>query len=223
MFFGGSKEETRVEVDGVDADSNILGYNLTVVLTDGTGTDSVTVVVPEQETTDLEVVRKIELGSDFLAGRKITDIKVGETPVDAYAADADTIIVKTDLINEEGLTMTVTYDAETALSPVMGVETKKVDGTITAYAKAPAAKRFGVVMYTNQALDVATVITRHEVIEDANKAYVVLPALGKNVDGIYSVELQDYTDWLTEGTVYVKAYAFDGTAATVSALAKELE
>lgn len=223
MFFGGSKEETRVEVDGVDTDSDILGYDL-IVKFEGAEIDEVLVTVPEQETGVTSVIRKIELGSDVLAGLKVTSLAIGtEAITDGFAADADTIIVNTGLINATGLTMTVNCAKADDLPPVMGFETQLVDDTITAYAKAPAAKRFGVVMYTNSELDVEAVITKHEVIEDENKSYVVLPALGKNVDGIYSVELQDYTDWLTEGIVYVKAYAFDGTAATVSALAKELE
>ena len=223
MFFGGSKEETRVEVDGLDADSDILGYDLTVKFV-GAEKDDVVVTVPEQENGVTSVIRKIELGVDVLAGLKVTSLTIGETSItDGFAADADTIIVNTNLINAAGLTMTVNCEAADNLPPVMGDETKKVDGTITAYAKAPAAERFGVVMYTNSGLDVESVITKHEVIEGENKSYVVLPALGKNVNGIYSVELQSYTDWLADGTVYVKAYAFDGTTATVSEVAKELE
>lgn len=51
-----------------------------------------------------------------------------------------------------------------------------------------------------------------------------MPALGKNVDGIYAVELQGVlTDYLTNSNkVKVQAYAFNGNECVMSTSAIEL-
>lgn len=204
MFFGGSTENER---KGATAE----GYELNVAIA---GKDTVKVIVPEQNTED-EIIRKIELGSDLLAGMKVKSLEIGDIVIhDGFAADADTIIVKTNAINKDDLTLTVNAVKAEDMRVSIGKGTTKDENNITAYAKAINGDSFGVVIYAKD-VDVNKLTYGSEVVADAEKKYVILPALGKNADGVYGVELQGYSEWISD-PAFVKAYAVSGDTFNLS-------
>ena len=196
MFFGGSTEDTRKEAN------EEKGYAIEVKVN---GISAGTVYALEQETEE-PVIRKFNLSSMVnFAGTKVTGVAFEGEKIDAFVADADTLMVSA-VINKAG-TLDITTDTDVAfVAPKISASTKIVDGNLVAVAKAVSGAKFGIVLYK----DAAPETFAHEVVEGED--YIVLPALGKNVEGIYAVEVQEFT-----GEYNVAAYAFNGETPVLSA------
>ena len=201
MFFGGSKEPTRVFANRVD--------ELEIAVTLNNETIG-TVHAAKQETNDLVVIRKFDLSSiaNFSA-TEITAVSFDGTPIENFYVDATTLIVSTNVINKNGTLAITSTDAASFADPTISRTTKVEGGKLIAVAKAPVGEKFGIVLYTGA----APTITTHAVAEESS--YVVLPALGKNVDGIYAVEVEAYAESIG-AKVNVAAYAFDGNTCVLS-------
>lgn len=200
MFFGGNTEDTRKEAN------KEKGYAIEVKVN---GTSAGTVYALEQETEE-RVIRKFNLsGIVNFAGTKVTGVAFEGEKIDAFVADADTLMVSA-VINKAG-TLDITTDTDVAfVAPKISGSTKIVDGNLVAVAKAVSGSKFGIVLYK----DAAPATFAHEVVE--GEGYIVLPALGKNVEGIYAVEVEEIAEVLS-GSFNVAAYAFNGETAVVSA------
>ena len=202
MFFGGSEETERkpATVEG--------GFNVTVKI----GESTKVVSVLEQESASTVVVRKFDL-SDFadLSGTNITSVKFNGVAIsnDCVYADATTLMVSTNLINEEGTLEITTAAAPDFVAPRISATTEVVDGNLVAVAKAPAGEDFGIVVYKGE-----------EPAEFAHEysnadGVIVLPALGKNVAGVYAVEVEAIAEF-AGNEFNVAAYAFNGTKPVLS-------
>ncbi len=214
MFFGGSTESTRQEAKHTDD----LVINVTV-----TGGATGTVYAAKQDADAGIVIRKFDLSNIAnLAGVNVKEVAFEGQKIENFAVADTTLIVSTDKINANGTLAITTTDAPDFIEPKISASCKydAENGAIVTVAKAAAGSKFGVVIY-DSLINVPT-ITAHEVVE--NEQYVVLPALGKNVDGIYAVELQGVlTDYLTNSDkVKVQAYAFNGNECVMSTSAIEL-
>ena len=196
MFFGGSTETTRKDAKAE------AGYAIAVKVN---GNDAGTVYALEQET-DEAVIRKFDLtGMVSFAGAKVTGVAFNGEPIDAFVADADTLMISA-VIKNDG-TLDITTDTDVAfVAPKISASTKIVEGNLVAVAKAVSGAKFGIVLYK----DAAPATFAHEVVE--GEGYIVLPALGKNVEGIYAVEVQEFAEEYN-----VAAYAFNGETPVLSA------
>lgn len=196
MFFGGSTENTRQEADAAE------GYAIDVKVN---GESVGTVYALEQETEEA-VIRKFDLSNMIsFAGAKVTGVAFEGAPIEAFVADADTLMVLA-VINKAG-TLDITTDTDVAfVAPKISTSTKIVNGNLVAVAKAVSGSKFGIVLYK----DAAPATFAHEVVE--GEGYIVLPALGKNVEGIYAVEVQEFAEEYN-----VAAYAFNGETPVLSA------
>ena len=206
MFFGGSTENTRVAAKHAED----LAISVTV-----NGEAKGPVYAAKQATSDLVVIRKFDLsGIASFSAVEITSVKFGETAITDFCVAEDTLIVSTDAINADGTLAITTTAAPEFTAPKISATTAVADGNLVAVAKAPAGEKFGIVLYTG---DTKPTAFAHAVNADTytTDGYLVLPALGKNVDGIYAVELQGYAEYLT-APFNVAAYAFNGAAAEVS-------
>ena len=208
MFFGGSKENTRVEAKHAED----LVINVTV-----NGEAKGTVYAAKQETEDLVVIRKFDLSgmADFSAV-EITGVEFAEAVIEDFAVAGATLIVSTDKINANGTLAITTTAAPDFIEPKISATTAVEGANLVAVAKAPAGEKFGIVLYKDGAQVVidGTVKTEDD--------YVVLPALGKNVDGIYAIELQGFAEYLA-APFMVKAYAYDGTDYVMSEKAVDIK
>lgn len=207
MFFGGSKENTRQEATAVG------GFNVTVRI----GSKEKTISVNKQANENTVVIRKFDLSgfTDFSA-KDITGVTFEDQTINDFCADATTLMVSTNLINKAGVLEIKTKDAVAFEKPRISATTKVVDGDLIAVAKAPAGKKFGIVVYTGEK---PTTLT-HAYTETTG--LLVLPALGKNVEGIYAVEVEDIVEFIGDKSFNVAAYAFDGTKAELSDLVKSI-
>ncbi len=205
MFFGGSTESSRVEATHTD------DYVITVTVN---GEEAGTTYAAEQAEDAGVVIRKFDLTNVVsLTGVKVTGVKFNGDAINDYCADATTLIVSTGIINGNG-TLDITIDAEAAefVAPKISSTTAKSGDNLVAVAKAVSGGKFGIVLYT----DTKPTAFTHAVNDTyATDGYLVLPALGKNVDGIYAVELEAYADYLG-ATVNVAAYALNGTTCVLS-------
>ena len=204
MFFGGSTENTRQEAKHTDD----LAISVTV-----NGEAKGTVYAAKQETEDLVVIRKFDLSgmADFSAV-EITGVEFAEAVIEDFAVAGATLIVSTDKINANGTLAITTTAAPDFIAPKISATTAVEDGNLVAVAKAPAGEKFGIVIYKNE----VPTITANEYAEGTD--YYVLPALGKNVTGIYAVEVEAIADVLA-APFNVKAYAFNGDTCVFSELA----
>lgn len=195
MFFGGSTESTRQEAKHADD----YAINVTV-----NGTEAGTVYAAKQATDAGTVIRKFDLASiASFSAVEITEVKFGDEIIADFAVAATTLIVSTDKINADGTLAIKTTGAVEFVAPKISGTTAVEAGNLVAVAKAPAGEKFGIVLYKTDVPE----ITVSEVKEGTD--YVVLPALGKNVDGIYAVEVEAVSEILA-APFNVKAYAFDG-------------
>lgn len=202
MFFGGSTEASRV------AANEEKGYAIEVKINGGDTIE--TVYALEQDANADEVIRKFEFTAINFAGKIVSGVEFNGEAIEAFAADADTLMVSTDLINADGVLNILTDDdAATFVAPIISEKTAAVNGDLVAFAQAASGSKFGIVLYKNE----APASFAHDVVVEDD--YVVLPALGKNVKGIYAVELQGYAEYLG-ADVNVAAYAFDGANVVVS-------
>ncbi len=201
MFFGGSTEDTRVAAD------EEAGYAINVTVNDEF---VATVNVPEQETTEA-VIRKFELPSAIFAGVKVTGVTFENEAIGAFAADADTLMVSTNLIKENGTLNIIAEETAEFIDPKISASTAVVGNNLVAVAKAVSGSKFGIVMFKGT----APASFEHKPTEDKANNFVVLPALGKNADGIYAVELEGYAEFIG-ADVKVAAYAFNGEKVVVS-------
>ncbi len=202
MFFGGSEEETRVEATVTG------GFDVTVKI----GENEKVISVLEQESADTVVVRKFDLDGivDFSA-TNIASVKFNDDviPNDCVYADATTLVVSTNLINNAGILEITTTEAPGFAAPRISATTAVAGGNLVAVAKAPAGSQFGIVVYTG------------EKPEGFAHAYsnadgvIVLPALGKNVAGVYAVEVEAIEEFAGK-EFNVAAYAFDGANPVLS-------
>ena len=202
MFFGGSTESTRQEAK--HADDYVI--NVTV-----NGTEAGTVYAAKQAADAGVVIRKFDLSSiaNFSAV-EITEVKFGDEIIADFAVASKTLIVSTDKINANGTLAITTTGAPEFVAPKISATTAvTAEGNLVAVAKALVGEKFGIVLYKGE----IPTITSNEVVTADD--YVVLPALGKNVDGIYAVEVENVAEFLA-GEFNVAAYAFNGEAAVVS-------
>lgn len=195
MFFGGSTENTRQSATAEG------GFNVTVKI----GENQKVVSVLEQADENTVVVRKFDLsGIANFSAADITEVKFNGATIGDFAVADTTLIVSTDKINADGTLAITTKTPVEFADPKISTTTKLENNTLVAVAKAPAGEKFGIVLYK----DGAQVVIEGTVKTEDN--YVVLPALGKNVDGIYAIELQGVNEYLA-APFNVKAYAYNGT------------
>ena len=208
MFFGGSKENTRVAAKHADD----LEISVTV-----TGGATGKVYAAKQAADAGEVIRKFDLsGIANFSAIKITKVEFDGAEIEKFAVADTTLIVSTDKINANG-TLAITTDAAPQFTaPKISATTAVKDGNLVAVAKAPAGEKFGIVLYQEG----AEVVIDGEVKTESK--YVVLPALGKNVDGIYAIELQGFAEYLA-APFMVKAYAYDGADYVMSEKAVDIK
>ena len=209
MFFGGSKENTRVAAKHAD------DYVITVTVN---GTEAGSVYAAQQAEGAGVVIRKFDLsGIANFSAVEITSVAFGKKAIADFCVAADTLIVSTDAINESGTLAITTTAAPKFTAPKISGTTKVTDaGNLIAVAKAPAGKQFGIVVYTTEQ---KPTITAHTYTQD--KGLLVLPALGKNVEGIYAVEVEAIKEFIGD-KFNVAAYAFNGTEAELSDLVKSI-
>lgn len=196
MFFGGSTESTKQA-------ASEEGYTITVKV----GENTETVVVPEYDNAGT-VIRKISLNNISLSGKKVTGISFEGAAISEYAANADTIVLYTDAINRNGtLTVTAEEDTEAFSKPVLGsVAAIDANGNLTVAAKAVSGSTFGIVLYKDSEPSVSAPATA-----SFGTNQIVLPALGKNAEGIFAIVYEGLTTDLTDYTGWnVKAYALNG-------------
>lgn len=208
MFFGGSREESRVGAEHAED----LAIKVVV------GSESVgTFYAAKQAKDDLVVIRKFDFSgiADFSAA-EITKVEFDGTEIQNFCVDATTLMVSTNIINKAGTLTITTTDATDFVAPKISGTTKLENDTLIAVAKAPVGEKFGIVLYK----DNADVVIDGGVKTAAD--YVVLPALGKNVAGIYAVELQGVKEYLA-APFNVKAYAYDGSTYVLSDAAVVIE
>lgn len=195
MFFGGSTESTRQKA------KNAEDYVIAVTVNDkAAGT-----VYAAKQADDADVViRKFDLsGIANLSAAGIKSVSFNGEAIADFAVASKTLIVSTDKIDADGTLAITTTDAVEFVAPKISGSTTVKEGNLVAVAKAPAGEKFGIVLYQNEVPE----ITVSEVKEGTD--YVVLPALGKNVDGIYAVEVEAVSEILA-APFNVKAYAFNG-------------
>ena len=198
MFFGGSTEDTRVAAEHAD------DYVITVAIN---GVAAETKTYAAQQAVDAgPVIRKFDL-TDIasLAGVKVTGVEFNNTAIEDFCADATTLMVSTELINADGVLNILTAEDAEFVAPKISETTAKDGENLVAVAKAVSGDKFGIVLYKGE----KPAITSNEVVTTAD--YVVLPALGKNVAGIYAVELQGFAEFL-KAPFNVAAYAYNKTA-----------
>lgn len=197
MFFGGSTESTRQKAKAAD------DYVIDVKL-NGSEEVAGTVYAAKQADDADVVIRKFNLSTiaNFSAV-EITKVEFNGEEIKDFAVAATTLIVSTDKINANGTLAITTTAAPEFIKPKISGSTAVKAGNLVAVAKAPAGEKFGIVLYKNG----VPTIEANEVVEGND--YVVLPALGKNVDGIYAVEVEAVAEILA-APFNVKAYAFDG-------------
>ena len=204
MFFGGSTENTRQSATAEG------GFNVTVKI----GEKQKDVSVLEQADENTVVVRKFDL-SDFadFSAKDIVAVTFEGTPIaeNAFCVDATTLMVSTNLINKAGVLEITTKEAAAFEKPRISDTTEVKEGNLIAVAKAPAGKQFGIVVYTGE---VKPTITSHAYTQETG--LLVLPALGKNVEGIYAVEVEAIEEFIGSKTFNVAAYAYDGTGYVMS-------
>lgn len=201
MFFGGSTEATR---KAAKADGD---YAITVTVN---GNEAGTVYAAEQAADAGVVIRKFNLsGIANLSAAGIQSVSFNKEEIEDFAVAATTLIVSTDKINAAGTLDIVTTDAQEFTAPKISAATAVKGGNLIAVAKAPAGEKFGIVIYKNE----VPAITANEVVEGED--FIVLPALGKNVDGIYAVEVEAIAEVLA-APFNVKAYAFDNATCVFS-------
>lgn len=204
MFFGGSTEVNKKPAKATDD----YVINLTV-----NGTASGKVYAAKQAADAGDVIRKFDLsGVANLATLKITGVEFEGAAINNFCVAEKTLIVSTAAINANGTLNIVTEDAPAFVAPKISSTTAVSADNLVAVAKAPAGEKFGIVLYK----DGAEVVIDGTVKTETN--YVVLPALGKNVDGIYAVELQGFAEYLA-APFNVKAYAYNGSEYVLSELA----
>ena len=200
MFFGGSKEASRV------AAGEENGYALEVTLNGGEVIE--TVYALEQAEDAGEVIRKFTFDAVSFAGKIVSGVEFNGEAIEAFAADANTLMVSTDIINANGVLNIITDAEAEFVAPKISATTAIAGDNFVAVAKAVSGSKFGIVIYNG----VAPTFKHEVVVEDD---YVVLPALGKNAEGIYAIELEGYAEYLA-APFTAAAYAFNGEELVLS-------
>ena len=209
MFFGGSTEETKKP-------ATATGVNAIEVKVDGVAAG--TVYAAQQANASDVVIRKFDLsGKVNFSATAIESVTFNGTEITKFAVSDDTLIVSTSAINAAG-TLAITTKGATFVKPQINNATAVTAGKLVAVAKAPVGGEFGIVIYTG---NTAPEISSNEVVEVKDN-YVVLPALGKNIEGIYAVEVEGIANVLA-APFNVKAYAYNGSDYQLSDAAVEIK